>query len=33
VLGRIDLDDEGKLLPASLHWRGKLEDTYERLLE
>ena len=32
VLGRIDLDDEGKLLPASLHWRGELEDTYERLL-
>jgi Glycosyl transferase family 2 len=32
VLGRIDLDDEGKLLPAALHWRGELEDTYERLL-
>ena len=32
VLGRIDLDDEGKLLPDALHRRGKLEDTYERLL-
>jgi Glycosyl transferase family 2 len=32
VLGRIDLDGEGKLLPASLHLRGELEDTYERLL-
>jgi GT2 family glycosyltransferase len=32
VLGRIDLDDEGKLLPASLHCRGELEDTYEQLL-
>ena len=27
VLGRIDLDDEGKLLPEALHRRGELEDS------
>jgi Glycosyl transferase family 2 len=32
VLGRIDLDGEGKLLPEALHRRGELEDRYERLL-
>jgi GT2 family glycosyltransferase len=32
VLGRIDLDGEGKLLPDALHRRGELEDTYEGLL-
>jgi hypothetical protein len=32
VLGRIDLDEEGKLLPEALHRRGELEETYERLL-
>ena len=32
VLGRIDLDDDGKLLPAALHRRGELEDAYEKLL-
>jgi cellulose synthase/poly-beta-1,6-N-acetylglucosamine synthase-like glycosyltransferase len=32
VLGRIDLDEEGKLLPEALHQRGELEDAYERLL-
>ena len=32
VLGRIDLDGEGKLLPEALHRRGELEDTYEELL-
>jgi glycosyltransferase involved in cell wall biosynthesis len=32
VLGRIDLDGEGELLPDALHRRGELEDTYERLL-
>ena len=32
VLGRIDLDGEGKLLPEALHRRGALEDTYEGLL-
>ena len=32
VLGRIDLDEEGELLPEALHRRGELEDTYERLL-
>jgi hypothetical protein len=32
VLGRIDLDGEGEFLPAALHRRGELEDTYERLL-
>jgi hypothetical protein len=32
VLGRIDLDVEGQLLPDALHRRGELEDTYERLL-
>ena len=32
VLGRIDLDSEGKFLPRALHRRGRLEDMYERLL-
>src|SRR3984957_15271175 len=32
VLGRIALDDEGKLLPDALHRRGALEDAYESLL-
>jgi cellulose synthase/poly-beta-1,6-N-acetylglucosamine synthase-like glycosyltransferase len=32
VLGRIDLDGEGKLLPDALHRRGELEDAYEGLL-
>jgi hypothetical protein len=32
VLGRIDLDDEGQLLPEALHRRGALEDKYEGLL-
>jgi hypothetical protein len=32
VLGRIDLDEDGKLLPDALHRRGELEDRYERLL-
>jgi hypothetical protein len=32
VLGRIDLDGEGEFLPEALHQRGRLEDTYERLL-
>jgi Glycosyl transferase family 2 len=32
VLGRIDLDEDGKLLPEALHQRGALEDQYERLL-
>jgi hypothetical protein len=32
VLGRIDLDGEGKLLPDALHRRGELEDRYEGLL-
>ena len=32
VLGRIDLDGEGELLPDALHRRGELEDTYERLI-
>jgi len=32
VLGRIDLDDEGRFLPEALHLRGELEDTYETLL-
>jgi hypothetical protein len=32
VLGHIDLDGEGQLLPDALHQRGALEDTYERLL-
>ena len=32
VLGRIDLDSEGKFLPEALHRRGELEDTYEGLL-
>jgi glycosyltransferase involved in cell wall biosynthesis len=27
VLGRIDLDSEGKFLPDALHQRGQLEDT------
>jgi hypothetical protein len=29
VLGRIDLDEDGRLLPAALHRRGELEDAYE----
>ena len=32
VLGRIDLDGEGKFLPEALHRRGALEDRYERIL-
>jgi hypothetical protein len=32
VLGRIDLDGEGRFLPEALHRRGELEDTYEKLL-
>ena len=32
VLGRIDLDGEGKFSPEALHRRGELEDAYERLL-
>jgi hypothetical protein len=32
VLGRIDLDDEGKFLPEALHRRGVLEDSYEGML-
>jgi hypothetical protein len=32
VLGCIDLDEESARLPEALHRRGKLEDTYERLL-
>ena len=32
VLGRINLDEEGKLLPEALHRRGALEDAYEKLL-
>ena len=32
VLGRINLDGEGKYLPQALHRRGRLEDAYERLL-
>jgi cellulose synthase/poly-beta-1,6-N-acetylglucosamine synthase-like glycosyltransferase len=32
VLGRIELDGEGKFLPDALHRRGALEDAYERLL-
>ena len=32
VLGRIELDGEGKFLPEALHQRGALEDAYERLL-
>jgi hypothetical protein len=32
VLGRIDLDGEGKLLPEALHRRGALEGRYEQLL-
>jgi Glycosyl transferase family 2 len=32
VLGHIDLDGEGKYLPQALHRRGRLEETYERLL-
>jgi hypothetical protein len=32
VLGRIDLDGEGQLLPDALHRRGELENTYEKLL-
>jgi GT2 family glycosyltransferase len=32
VLGRIALDEEGDLLPAELHRRGRLEGAYEALL-
>jgi Glycosyl transferase family 2 len=32
VLGRIDLDGEGKFLPEALHRRGALEDSYEGML-
>jgi hypothetical protein len=32
VLGRIDLDGEGKLLPEALHRSGALEGRYEQLL-
>ena len=32
VLGRVDLDEEGALLPDALHRRGKLENEYETLL-
>jgi Glycosyl transferase family 2 len=32
VLGRIELDRDGQLLPEALHRRGALEDAYERLL-
>jgi cellulose synthase/poly-beta-1,6-N-acetylglucosamine synthase-like glycosyltransferase len=32
VLGRIALDEEGELLPAALHRRGRLEAAYEALL-
>ena len=32
VLGRIELDGDGKLLPDALHRRGALEDAYESLL-
>ena len=32
VLGRIVLDEEGRLLPAALHRRGALENAYEVLL-
>ena len=32
VLGRIALDEEGKLLPPALHVRGKFEAVYEDLL-
>jgi cellulose synthase/poly-beta-1,6-N-acetylglucosamine synthase-like glycosyltransferase len=32
VLGRIDLDEDAKLLPRALHQRGALEDEYEKLL-
>jgi hypothetical protein len=32
VLGRINLDGEGKPLSQALHRRGRLEDAYERLL-
>jgi Glycosyl transferase family 2 len=32
VLGRIDLDSEGKFSPDAVHWRGQLEDIYEGLL-
>jgi cellulose synthase/poly-beta-1,6-N-acetylglucosamine synthase-like glycosyltransferase len=32
VLGRIELDGDGKLLPDALHRRGVLEDAYESLL-
>jgi hypothetical protein len=32
VLGRIELDGDGKLLPDPLHRRGELEDAFESLL-
>ena len=32
VLGRINLDAEGKSLPQALHRRGRLEDAYEGML-
>jgi Glycosyl transferase family 2 len=32
VLGRVDLDEEGALLPPALHRRGQLEGDYETLL-
>ena len=32
VLGRVVLDEEGKLLPEALHYRGALESAYEALL-
>jgi hypothetical protein len=32
VLGNVDLDEEGALLPEALHQRGKLEGEYETLL-
>lgn len=32
VLGRIQLDEEGDLLPGALHRRGRLESEYEALL-
>ena len=32
VLGRVDLDEEGALLPETLHRRGRMEGDYEALL-
>jgi cellulose synthase/poly-beta-1,6-N-acetylglucosamine synthase-like glycosyltransferase len=32
VLGRVDLDEEGKLLPDAVHRRGVVEEAYESLL-